>query len=370
MPKLGSLTNQSIRTRIVLALSIPTIAFIALGVMHLLERRQAAAEMANIEHLTGFAQVISELVHEMQKERGASAGFTGSGGAKFGDTLRSQRTLSNAKLAAFANARNTFKTPAQPPEFTKLIADADAKLEELGKTRSAIDSLSLDAGGVTGYYTSTISALLTAIEHIALLTTNAELTNMIMIYTSFLQAKERAGQERAVGSAGFSAGVFAPPIYRRFIELLAEQRAYFNRFATYATGAQRSLLAGKIPGPLAQDIARMEAIAVESPQTGNTGDVNAAHWFKTLTAKIDLLKEVEDSIASSLRNRASELGEAANRSFTIIAALAVLSLIIGGGTVYVTVRGILRPVEGMTTSHDALGGWRCERRYPRDRSAE
>jgi hypothetical protein len=68
-----------------------------------------------------------------------------------------------------------------------------------------------------------------------------------------------------MGTGAFSAGKFAPPIYKRFVELIAEQRAYLAEFAVYATDGQKSLLATQLVGSAVQEVDRMREIALDSP---------------------------------------------------------------------------------------------------------
>ena len=200
------------------------------------------------------------------------------------------------------------------------------------------------------YYTSTIAAFLSTIEQMAVVSTNAEITKVIATYTNFLEGKESAGLERAMGSAGFSAGKFSPAVYRRFVGLIAGQDNYFKRFALYATDEQKALFTAKLAAPAVEEVNRMREIALESPFTGNTGGIDGGIWFDAITAKIDLLKDVEDSLALSLKTRASELGSAAQRSFAIILSIVLAVLVIGGTFSFVAVRGIVRPINGMTAA--------------------
>ncbi len=53
----------------------------------LAEKSQISSEMESLSRLAELAPTVSALVHELQKERGASAGFIGSKGQKFAKTL-------------------------------------------------------------------------------------------------------------------------------------------------------------------------------------------------------------------------------------------------------------------------------------------
>ena len=356
MPSRSKLGNLPIGGRILLALSIPVLAFVVLSSRSLILERRAATEMEAVERLTSFSSVIGAMAHEMQKERGASAGFIGSKGGKFADTLKDQRRAMDAQREAFDAAFANFDLTAYSPHFSDLITKARGHLGELAGTRAAVDGLAIEVSAMAAYYTSTIAAFLSSIEHMAVLSSNARVTNAIAAYTSFLQAKERAGLERAMGTGAFSAGKFAPPIYKRFVELIAEQRAYLAEFAVYATDRQKSLLATKLAGSAVQEVDRMREIALDSPQTGNTGGIEGPYWFKTITAKIDLMKDVENGLATSLGNLASDLGWDARRSFLLLSAGVLLTLLVGGVVVYLTSQSIVRPINRMTTAMKILAG--------------
>lgn len=54
-------------------------------------------EMSTLTQLTKLSVVYSELVHELQKERGMTAGYLSSKGNKFASKLKSQRSETNMK---------------------------------------------------------------------------------------------------------------------------------------------------------------------------------------------------------------------------------------------------------------------------------
>lgn len=70
----------------------------------------AASVMTNIstwssasqnQMLVNYVRVSMDLVHELKKERGMSAGFLGSGGNNFRSELSNQRKLSDQRFADF-----------------------------------------------------------------------------------------------------------------------------------------------------------------------------------------------------------------------------------------------------------------------------
>ncbi|MHA1566678.1 MAG: nitrate- and nitrite sensing domain-containing protein, partial [Alphaproteobacteria bacterium] len=198
--------------------------------------------------------------------------------------------------------------------------------------------------------------MLSIVEEMALVSTDSQVSNAITAYTAFLLGKERAGIERAMGSAGFGAGKFAPDLHRKFVQLIAMQATYLGRFNLYATAAQRSFLKDTVRGRAVDEVNRMRKIAIESPTTGSTEGITGPYWFDTITKKIELLKKVEDRIAGDLIVLADGIRGSAASAFLILLIAAMSLLAVALVLVFFIVRGITRPIAGMTTAMEVLAG--------------
>src|SRR5690606_13687199 len=108
-----------------------------------------------------------------------------------------------------------------------------------------------------------------------------------------------AGLERAILSNTFAQDRFSPGMYERHQQLVALQDAYLNEFRASSTAADRELLEEKLAAPAVAKVMAFRAIAGERHAEGQFG-VKATEWFETVSAKIDLLKEVEDALAHRL----------------------------------------------------------------------
>jgi methyl-accepting chemotaxis protein len=124
----------------------------------------------------------------------------------------------------------------------------------------------------------------------------------IAALVSFIQAKERAGQERAVGAAAIAVGRLDPAAYRRLFGLVA-----------------------------AQD------------RSGELQGIDAKAWFDAATARIDLLRTVEDRLGQDLMAFTGAIEDAATSVFLVLAGtlLAAVALCLG-----------LAFAAGRSTTHD------------------
>lgn len=295
---MNSFKSVKISTRISIALILPILGMVIFSGLSALEKRGDSLRMARLQSMADLAPVASALAHELQKERGMSAVFIGSTGKVFADELPKQRRLTDAArdawLAAFAESAE---------RNTALGAGAEAiatMLAELPRRRDAVAGLRLSVAEAAAYYTGTITRLIGLVEAMTQISTDARVARAIAAYSNFLQGKEQAGIERAMGGAGFGAGEFAPALYQRFVALVARQQTFLDMFAANATAAQRQALRDIEQGSDFKELARLRQVALDSPVRGGADTVTASEWFDAATKRIEHLKGVEDGVAADL----------------------------------------------------------------------
>ena len=339
------LGDLKIRTRVGLALLLPVLGLLFFAVSGVLDTRRAASQMSRVEALAGLGPDISALVHELQKERGNSAGFIGTKGkGAFQERLDAQRKQTDSVRESFGEAIGRFDVAAYGSSFAKDVRETQDLLAELDGNRQEVSSLQFDVATMAKYYTKTISRHLDLIAEMAILSTDASVSNAITAYINLLQAKERAGIERAMGANGFGAGEFAPKIHQRFVSLIAQQSAFLSVFRTNATREQRAFLAKSLEDPIVAKVAQMRRLAISSAFGGDLQGIEGGDWFDTITKKIDILKAVEDKIAEDLRALASGKASEARWDLGIQLGVTALLLAITAVVVTLTVRSVTGPI--------------------------
>nr|WP_319391843.1 nitrate- and nitrite sensing domain-containing protein [uncultured Cohaesibacter sp.] len=344
---LSFFNNLRLSIRIAILALIPLGAVVAIGISDLIKERHKTVAAQSIADVVALAPVISGLVHELQKERGASAGFIGSKGAKFADQIGGRRSDTDQALRVFRDRIPEPKGHLDFAGFRDPFAKAVSDLARLETVRSNVDNFSLSLPQMAGYYTPLIADLLNMVESVSLISDNGDLVRSLVSYNAFLQAKERAGIERAMGATGFGAGTFAEPVYRNFVGLEAMQRSYLSVFARFgqeqALDAWRQVAAGKEQAVVDE----MRAVANKAPFGGEVTSVTGPQWFAASTARIDQMKQIEDRIAEGILNTAVELTDHARGEFWLILGLllALSSVVIGLSIVIA--RSITVPLYGL-----------------------
>ena len=248
------------------------------------------------QSLNVLSQKLSLLIHETQKERGASAGFLGSKGTKFADIMPKQRVLTNQKNDELKAYLATIDLSTFSNELKSEISAFRSDMSKINNVRSQIDSLSISVKDEVSYYTNMNKKILNIVALTAKLADTQELVKALDTYTNFLKSKERAGIERAVLSGTFAADKFGDGMFAKWITLVAEQDAFLNSSMAMATEDVKSFYANKMKAPSIDEVNAMRNIAKNKAITGNFG-IDSVLWFKTITKKINLLKQVDDEIS-------------------------------------------------------------------------
>ncbi|MCD6432907.1 MAG: methyl-accepting chemotaxis protein [Sulfurimonas sp.] len=252
--------------------------------------------IAQAKELSILSQKLSLLIHETQKERGASAGFLGSKGKKFIEILPKQRILTNTRNSELKTYINKLDLNSFSSELRLEIKAFKSDMSKINQVRSQVDTLSISVKDEVTYYTKMNAKILNIVALTAKLANTQELVKALDAYTNFLKSKERAGIERAVLSGTFAADSFGSGMFAKWITLVAEQNSYLDSSLAMANSNLKDFYKSKMNSPVIDEVNSMRNIARTNAITGGFG-VDSVIWFKTITKKINLLKKVDDEIS-------------------------------------------------------------------------
>ncbi|MBI3398619.1 MAG: nitrate- and nitrite sensing domain-containing protein [Deltaproteobacteria bacterium] len=307
------------------------------------EKYTEAKAMAGLQSLSALAVKASNLVHELQKERGSTSVFIGSKGTEFASELSEYRTGTDKKISDLQTFLNTFQKDRYGVEFKKSLEAATASLEEIKTKRAAASALTVSADETIGYYSKMIAQFLGLISHMTRISTDADITILTEGYANFLLAKERAGIERATLSNTFARDAFGPGMFKRFASAVISQETYLNVFLSVATAEQKDFYKNKMQGQVIDETEKMRGIAFDNTAAGKFG-IEAPYWFKMQTAKINLLKEVEDKLSDDLIAAAEGHKSSDEKTLAQYVILTIITVVIAIILAYVVIRSITRPI--------------------------
>jgi methyl-accepting chemotaxis protein len=320
------LDNVSIKIKILLMVFVPAIVIFLLLTTSSIKNYLQLEELSKIEQATILATKISAMIHNTQKERGASAGFIGSAGKKFVTELPSIRKDTDVTREEMESFYKSMDFSVYPQEMQNQMNDAMNRIAQIEEKRAKISSLEFNISKAVDYYTPMNSAFLNVIANIAKMSSDKDMSLSLNAFANYLYSKERAGIERAVMTGTFARDSFPDGFYAKFVRLMSQQDTYMNRFLFLASKENGEYYKKTLIGNAVDEVARMRALALSKINGGF--NVDASYWFKTITAKINLLKKVENHLAQGILLKVESLKDDAKTSMNISISLNVVVMIL------------------------------------------
>ena len=234
-----------------------------------------------------LANELSNIIHEIQKERGISSGYLASSGTVFQDTLYKQRRVTDKIISHIETV--------YPALNIGILLDKNRLIQE----RDKIDKHILNTKEAILFYSSINEKLFKRIIGIAKVSKVPKLTQAILAYSNFLYTKENAGIERAVGTAILSNKSFLKSDRIEFIKLIVMQEIYLNKFYNYAPENFIRYYNTNIRFSELKILTQIREMIVNTEPHQNL-DINPEFWLRNMTIKIDKLKKISDFIEKSI----------------------------------------------------------------------
>ena len=177
----------------------------------------AQTKQTQLDITVSVISQMSETVHSLQQERGASCGYISSHSEKFSEKLTQITQNSDKKVSTLHQLLNN-NTAVLEKYFTKQEhAILDETFLKLYDIREEVREFRIDFAKTYSIYTQSISFLLMNISKISDKIQNKELSDELYIYSTLLMYKESIGQKRAALSALFSKEKFQKEIFEYYL---------------------------------------------------------------------------------------------------------------------------------------------------------
>ena len=336
------MNNLTIKSKLILLSSIVLVVIFAYSLKIAVSSYNSYSNDSETHEIIELSIKMSSVLHELQKERGASAGFVGSGGKKFADILPKQREETDKKIAEL----NKFCSTCQLEDKVNSVK-SNINLDSITAIRAKISSSDISLKDTVGFYTSLNKDIIDTISYFSTIPKNPEIRTDFSSYVIFISSKERAGIERAVLSGVFAADKFTVKSFAKFSSLASEQKTLLNLFYQTTSAKLKKQFKEMESHPSFSEVQRMRNIALSK----NEGfGIDSLYWFKTITTKINELKKFEDTIAKATIALAKEKADAA---LTMLLFIAIVSAFVLGLIIFMSYN-ITKSISVSISKFDAL----------------
>lgn len=349
---------ESLKIRTKLALLVMPL-LLTLGVLSLdkvwgfwAEKNQYESTASVVSEVASLGQ----LVHELQSERGMTAGFLASGGSEAtANALKVQRVKTDGMLGQ-ATQTVTHLTAASSDSTSVDASEQSlaALRQSLTLKRQEIDNKALSGGAAIQWYSGRISVLIDTIDKAVGQAPSVEFAQRIRAYSYLVSYKEYAGRERAAINATLTANKPLGPVpLSQLIGNIARQDNFDKLYRQTASEQDVQSLTQALDKPAVKEALSMRNDVLKKAADGDF-DIAPSAWWAAISEKMNILKAQDDQLTKQLSEHARQLSEQAALSFGLISAVLVgLTVLFLTLTFWIT-RSIQKPLQSLQSSMNQI----------------
>lgn len=289
-----------------------------LSVSHLVLRAKQL-EIESIRHLAGrveLVDVIGQLIHALQRERGATSIYLASGGQRFA----SERQVAVDEALPIEGAlRDLFAKQVAPDQGASaqtlsLMAWVLLDLEALAQWRLQIANRTTSAHDSVAAYSRLIAGLVELIFHVADAALHPGISRLLVAFVHLVQGKESAGQERAVGAQLFASGCNDEAEQQRIVHLIEAQERSLAVFEEFAQTELRARWQQHQVTPIVAQLERMRrTLCTVKPGAALDARLSES-WFDVTSARITEMWQLQEELVQCLRQSCEDQIREAERN--------------------------------------------------------
>jgi HAMP domain-containing protein len=357
--------NLPIRSKLIGILITPLLALTLLTSLGIGANLATKVQAEHLRQEAAFAITLSRLVHELQDERDLTAGWVSGGRADDGRRdLDDQQARVNRALEAARKEAQGLEDDGS--SFYGKVQTALAGVGRLAEVRGRAEDSATSATPqqVLDSYSELIGNLLAVDFEIARNADNHTMTRNVAAFVAMARLGEAASQERGFLHAVTAAGKFAPGEFQDLSELVGAQRSWRSQFNAAATPEQHKTLdqnlqradseqATQLRDDLVGTAPSQPATAPSQPTT-----VPPADWYRASTARIQLIRGVEENLAGDVDTAAAAVQAGGSRRALIYTVILTALLWLTVGLVLLMARSMVQPLRTLTDTANEVADHR------------
>jgi HAMP domain-containing protein len=357
--------NLPIRSKLIGILITPLLALTLLTSLGIGANLATKVQAEHLRQQAAFAITLSRLVHELQDERDLTAGWVSGGRADDGRRdVDDQQARVNRALEAVRKDAQALEDDGS--SFYGKVQTALAGLDRLAEVRGQAEDNAAAATPqqVLDSYSELIGKLLAVDFEIARDADNHTMTGNVAAFVAMVRLGEATSQERGFLHAVTAAGKFTPGEFQHLSELVGAQRSWRSQFNAAATPEQHQALdqnlqradseqATQLRDDLVGTAPSQPATAPSQPTT-----VPPADWYRASTARIELLRGVEENLAGDVDAAAAAVQAGGSRRALLYTVILTALLWLTVGLVLLMARSMVQPLRTLTDTANEVADHR------------
>ena len=279
--------DRKLKIKISLLFLVPLIIFVFAFLSLIHHQQWKVASFKHIENAVKQSIQLSEIIHQLQKERGMTAIYLASGGKTFANQLMLQRQLTDHLI------------PSDQPNSDLRYQNFNELKMHLKEYRVSVDHLEITESSALWLYNRQISDLISTVSELVKGSAASSLSRKFFAYLNFLKEKEQIGIERALLGSAFTRDRFIDNEYAYYVSLQTKQAVFSQEFYHWVS-SDIALELDKIKSSAEyQEVQKYRNIAHLNFGIGGF-NVDSKTWFDVISVNINQLKSMEKKITKEL----------------------------------------------------------------------
>ncbi|MEA1915384.1 MAG: nitrate- and nitrite sensing domain-containing protein [Campylobacterota bacterium] len=315
------------KLKLVIPLSILAIIFLFSTSSIIFHHYKKTTLLESLNTEIVLATKLSEVLHEIQRERGISVVYIGSKGEAFQMQLELQKETTDDMLNDLQIFLNQKYIKGQYENITSSLDGLLKLISKLNRTREhIIQDKSYDLS-VVQYYSQINSSILQTIIEVSKVSQLPKITQNIIAYSNFLYFKEYAAIERAIGISIITGESDNKTKIIKLNSNFEKQKHSKEFFEKYISKEMIPIYSKRLKHKSFQVVKQKRKILLEKKETAVL-DLSAYSWFEYATNRIDQLHIVGEYLYEEIISNIQEELESSYVYFIIFGALNILTIVL------------------------------------------
>lgn len=264
------------------------------------------------EKLINLSSDVSLMVHELQKERGLSAGYLSSNGSnEFKTELMKQKISTDGRIVDLRKTIFDLQSTKNIDSIKENATRVEEKLNKINDIRNMIENQSISIHDEIEFYSDLNEDSLKIISKLPKYSNHdKDLKKMLNSYYFFQLIKEKEGIIRALGTSVLKQNEFKDEQYMDWIGLNSSIKVYTDAFYLDAPQSFKTKFNELKLHPIFDKIVQKKKIIQDKNTEGNF-NLSSKEWYDDMTIKINEYKKVDnkyiDLISKKSNNQTVDL---------------------------------------------------------------
>jgi methyl-accepting chemotaxis protein len=313
--------NLKIQNKFILLIIVPLFLILGLSMNRLYNSYLQHELQKDTYEYSRILVLDSELIHELQKERGLTAGFLASKKEKGKTEVLSQREIVDKVIFNFKEFFNSRKEEINSSYSEK----HNSLFEELILFRKKINEEDVPVSKEINFYSEKIYFLLSQMLLIKSKTEDYKILEILDFYYRLVQLKEFSGIERATINSVLNKKEFDDLSYDKWIGLVANQDTIQKEIRVLNNSDFIQIFDKYISDELVKNFEN-KRITVKNFKETKVNSLESKIWWETTTNRINQFKKIENEISTKIQEFALKQLAISKQNLLLDSVFLIISL--------------------------------------------